>query len=539
MMRSPNEAVKLFSAAKSLCFLNFNSKCFIRSTMSCSVAASEMNLRKIFLRGVDSVLPKTIFRRDNFRIVGDKSRLEQVKCKFNDSDVLVDIGDRQCHLVGFGKGVFGMADAVSAALGERLKSGILSVPFGTVEKFQNIKLDKVMVCEGARDNLPDKSAVTTAKKIFEFIENLNESDVLFVLITGGGSALLPLPCQGVTLEEKCAIIKQLAAKGADINDINRVRIDLSQTKGGKLAARANHVGSVVSFIISDIIDDPIHLIASGPTVISNSDEITSKMVLEQHGLWNGLSEHIQNAITENSQLKLLPQKNITNLMIANNQTAVEAALDQTKQQNIPAVVLSTRIAGTVRVVNEAYVKLAMVVRQAQRNSISTDEFKSTIHSLQTTLRINDNFAEDLIEVVCAESAAANGFCLIAGGEPTVEITGNGIGGRNQELALRFSRSCYTNELLHGVQLLSAGTDGIDGTRKSQCDAHFFHFLFNFYFYLSFAVEIVLRSVICFQFFSPAQAKLSEIDYFSSPFLICFPFVSQDQQQLQEPSAVRK
>lgn len=489
-MRLANEAVKLFFAAKSNRIFTFASAFSVRLKMS--GVASEVNLRKIFQCGVDSVLPKTIFRRQNFRIVGDQSRHQQVKCKFNDIDVLVDIdGDKQCHLVGFGKGVFGMADAVSNILDKRLKSGILSVPFGTVDKFPNIKLNNVMVYEGARDNLPDERAAATAHKIVDFVEHLNESDVLLVLITGGGSALLPLPCEGVSLEEKCTIVKQLASKGADINDINRVRIDLSRTKGGKLAASAKRVGSVVSIIISDIIDDPIHLIASGPTVISDTDEKTSKMVLEQYALWDTLPVHVQNAIIRNSQLKLPPQKNLKNLIIANNQTAVAAAIEQAKEQSMPALVLSTRIEGTVRVVNEAYVRLATAVRQLQRELIDPDEFHATLDSLQTILRTNNSFAQDLLKVVVAEGAAANGFCLIAGGEPTVEITGNGIGGRNQELALRFSRSCYANELLHGVQLLSAGTDGIDGMHLTKKVASLFHV------YLSFAVEIDLRSVICF------------------------------------------
>lgn len=429
-----------------------------------SAVASEVNLREIFRCGVNSVLPETIFRQEHFQIIGDNGRHEQIKCKFNDIDVLVDIvgGNRQCHLVGFGKGVFGMADAVSNVLGNRLKSGILSVPFGTVEKFESMNLDNVTVCEGARNNLPDESAAATARKIVEFIGKLTKSDVLFVLITGGGSSLLTLPCDGVTVDEKCAVVQQLASKGADINDINRVRIDLSQTKGGRLAASAKCVGSVISFIISDIIDDPIHLIASGPTVISNIDEITSKMILERYALWDELPVHIKNAIIRNSQLKLPKQTNITNFVIANNRIAVEAAIEQAKEQNMPAILLSTRIEGTVRVVAEAYIKLTTAVRQLQRDLIDTDEFHATLNSLQTTLRTNASFIKDLLDVVMDESASANGFCLIAGGEPTVEITGNGIGGRNQELALRFAQSCYSNELLHDVQLLSAGTDGIDG-----------------------------------------------------------------------------
>lgn len=459
-MCSANEAVKLIFATHLKYFSGSRSMIFARSKMS--TVASEVNLRKIFRAGVDSVLPKTIFGREHFQIVVDDARHEQVRCKFNDINVLIDIagGNKHCHLVGFGKGVFGMAEAICNVLGDRLKSGILSVPFGTVRKFQNIKLCNVTVCEGARNNLPDESAAATAKNIVEFVGGLNETDVLFVLITGGGSALLPLPCDGVTLAEKCAIVKQLASKGADINDINRVRIDLSKTKGGKLAANAKRTGSVISFIISDIIDDPIHLIASGPTVISDGDATTSKMVLERYALWDSLPVHIQNAITTNSVARLPPQANIANVIIANNKTAVQAAIGQAKEQNIPAIALSTRVDGTVAVVSKAYIELAEAVNRLRRKLIGTSEFLASVRPLETILHTSPSLAEELLEVVLA--SGVGGFCLIAGGEPTVEITGNGTGGRNQELALRFSQCCYTNELLHGVQLLSAGTDGIDG-----------------------------------------------------------------------------
>lgn len=432
-------------------------------TTSKSAIQSEINLNEIFFCAVNAVQAKTIFQSNNFRIVKD-GESENIKLSFNNNDISFDIsGDRQCHLVGFGKGVFGMAHAIGNVLGERLKYGILSVPFGTGKQFYNIKLHSTIeVFEGAENNLPDSSAERTAKRIVSFVEKLTERDVLFVLVTGGGSALLPLPCAGVTLEEKRTIIKQLASKGANISDINHVRIDLSRTKGGKLAESAKNIGTVIALILSDTIGDSIDLVASGPTVTFKSYEPSSIAVLKRYELWKALPAHIKHAIIENSKLKLETRKNVFNLLIANNQTAIDAARNQAEKQHLPAIVLSTAIDGTVHELSDAYIQLAKLIKQKQKEQLSVDQFQLELLTLQQIFHMRDSFLININEFIANAKTNENGFCLIGGGEPTVKITGNGIGGRNQELALRFSQSCFYEELLHDVQLLSAGTDGIDG-----------------------------------------------------------------------------
>lgn len=118
----------------------------------------------------------------------------------------------------------------------------------------------IKVIEAAKDNLPDQAAVDATRRIREFAGTLTQDDVLFVLITGGGSALLPLPPPGVTLEEKLDVIRGLVRRGAAINELNEVRIQLSDIKGGKLAKAASGARQIVSLIISDIVHDPLDLI---------------------------------------------------------------------------------------------------------------------------------------------------------------------------------------------------------------------------------------------------------------------------------------
>lgn len=141
--------------------------------------------------------------------------------------------------------------------------------------------------EGAKDNIPDESSLLASQKIVQMIESLTETDILFVLITGGGSALAPLPKSPVTLTEKQDLIRALSRAGASIEEINTVRTRLSALKGGQLLARTR--ARVISLILSDIIGSPLHLIASGPTVpplptrrIEDAAEILLRLLLHNY-----------------------------------------------------------------------------------------------------------------------------------------------------------------------------------------------------------------------------------------------------------------
>ena len=136
--------------------------------------------------------------------------------------------------------------------------------------------------EGAAGNLPDAAAVESARRIEEVALSARDGDLLLVLITGGGSALLPLPRPPITLDEKAALIRGLSLAGAPIQELNTVRKRISELKGGRLALKATRSGSrVAALIISDVVGDPLGLIASGPTVLNGDDPALAGQIIER------------------------------------------------------------------------------------------------------------------------------------------------------------------------------------------------------------------------------------------------------------------
>lgn len=201
------------------------------------------NLRKIFISGVQAVHPLSLLNNNkNLKVCKLNENREILKIR----DDVFDLTGKKCHLIGFGKAVLGMAVQIEKILDDRLQSGILSVPIGTIDRFSNVeqmqlrKNSVIKIFEGAENNLPDEQAIQTAIKIKQLTESMTNDDILFVMVTGGGSALLPLPVPSITLQEKLNIIKALVKKGASIHEVNIVRMTLSQTKGGKLAEAAKN-----------------------------------------------------------------------------------------------------------------------------------------------------------------------------------------------------------------------------------------------------------------------------------------------------------
>uniref|UniRef100_A0A0A9XZK4 Glycerate kinase n=1 Tax=Lygus hesperus TaxID=30085 RepID=A0A0A9XZK4_LYGHE len=192
------------------------------------------------------------------------------------------------YLVGFGKAVLEMARATEAVIGDHLRTGLLSIPEGTQET-NTPQHSRLVVFQGATDNLPDSKAEMTAKRIAELIAPLSASDVLIVLISGGGSALLPYPIPPVTLEEKRSLTERLAKKGANIVELNSVRKQLSLLKGGKLA-RLAYPSRVVSLIISDVLNDNLDFIACGPTVPNNLPPRVALDILKKYDLYDKAPE---------------------------------------------------------------------------------------------------------------------------------------------------------------------------------------------------------------------------------------------------------
>lgn len=350
------------------------------------------------------------------------------------------------HMVGFGKAVFLMASEIERLLGSKLSSGLVSIPLGTRLKYPDQSLQVTSVLESAENNLPDANSVEAAKEIISKATAMSSNDILIVLISGGGSALLPLPKEGVTLEEKLSMIKKLQAKGADIKALNAVRIGLSASKGGKLGLAAGKCHQVIGLIISDIVNDPVDLIASGPTV---RPLLNGRTVLEKYGLWDELSQkHLFDEKVEDNL------GNVKNFVVANNKLAVDSCVRECKTLGYEPFVLSTKLEGEVKEVSRKYGVLLEEVVDYRKGKISGNNFLEKLEGL--------SFLEPTEVLQFLNKHLDRDICFIASGETTVNIQGSGKGGRNQEISLRMSKIFKENDKLKDLIFLSAGTDGIDG-----------------------------------------------------------------------------
>ncbi|KAK5643223.1 hypothetical protein RI129_007068 [Pyrocoelia pectoralis] len=404
-------------------------------------------LKSIFLKSVSSVKPKELIRKN-------------VKVQDNNLIVNKDIYNvkRPCYLVGFGKAAFDMASEMEEILGNNLKEGVVNVPVG-VTKFA--KSSRISFIEGAYNNLPDENAERGARLIKSLIEKLEVDDLLLVLISGGGSALLPLPKHPLKLMEKLNITASLAKRGANICELNSVRKRLSVLKGGGLGKLA-YPTPVVCLIISDIVDDPITSIASGPTVPNLDDSQVAINVLKKYSLYQELPDHALRILHETDTCKATETfPHVHNYVIGSNKIATNAALSQAVALGYQSFVLSTRVQGEVERISKIYAELArQVASLINSNKGERENWKLFLESFRTELNISEFTFNEIINFNFNSSP---GICLIFGGEPTVTVKGKGKGGRNQQLALSFSiEISKLNVHPANISFLSCGTDGMDG-----------------------------------------------------------------------------
>lgn len=436
--------------------------------MSSTFLDTKFQLREIFQDGIKAVLPYNLIK-NQVKIVDDRLHVG------NENFALL----KNIYLVGFGKAVMGMAIALEDILGDRLKKGIVSIPKGSkndIWKSENLinfpKLTGVVEFrEGALNNQPDKDCLETTHDILDLVEGLNENDTLIVLISGGGSALLFMPRPLISAEEKQEFCKNLQNSGADITELNTVRKKLSMVKGGGLAKIA-FPASIISLIISDIISDPIDLIASGPTVYTTrpSKEVTD--ILKKYDLLKNLEggfKALVNTKEPKEDKNLLNKKkqfkHVQNIIIGNNLIAMEAVREASLRKNLRPVILRNDVKGDVHDVSIAYTHIAYFIYLALEKLISRQDMFEKMKN-DPVISLDAKKIDEIFDVV--EENREQGIILIGGGEPTVRVTGSGKGGRNQELALYFSLDWLSKVKTlpslskYEVIILSGGTDGQDG-----------------------------------------------------------------------------
>ena len=392
--------------------------------MNSHSAKLRADAERIWRAGVAAVLPERLIP-ENVRVDGDWLAV---------GDELLDMRTiEKIAVVGAGKAAGAMGVALEKALGpwlleEKHVGGWINVPADCVVPTQRIHLH---AARAPGVNEPSVEGVEGTRRILEAVSSLGPDDVCFCLLTGGGSALLPAPVPEISLDDKIRLTRLISGAGANIEQLNIVRQNLSLVKGGGLA-RACRAGRLITLVISDVLGDPLDLIGSGPTVQSKSNASDALNVLEDLGLTEesslqGIVDYLRGRVrdqsTSQAKFKQLdPTAAVSNLIIGNNATAVDGAGVEAERLGYShAMISATKPEGVAEDVGR--------------------------HLASMALNMRDKPGPD---------------CLISGGEPTVKLVDErrrGRGGRNQQLALAALNELGDSE---GICLLSGGTDGEDG-----------------------------------------------------------------------------
>lgn len=327
------------------------------------------------------------------------------------------------YIVGAGKAGAKMAEAMEEILGGRLTAGVINVKYG-----HGMALKTVQVNEAGHP-VPDEAGVEGTSRIVGLLQATTEKDLVFCLLSGGGSALLPSPAEGLTLEDKQAVTGLLLKCGATIQEINAIRKHLSRIKGGRLT-RLAHPSTLVTLVLSDVIGDDLDTIASGPTVPDQSRFRDCVEILEKYALTEKvplpvrqrLEKGAKGEVEENPQVGDTVFGDTQTVIVGNNLMALEAAQARARELGYHCLILSSSIQGETRDVAEVHASIAR-------------------------------------EILSTGNPVPRPACVISGGETTVTIRGEGRGGRNQEFALAAAISIGG---LEPVVVLSGGTDGTDG-----------------------------------------------------------------------------
>jgi hydroxypyruvate reductase len=332
-------------------------------------------------------------------------------------------GSGRVRVVGAGKASGAMAAAAEAALGDAIADGLVVVKDGYRASTRRVRLVE------AGHPVPDARGEAAAREIRALAEDAGADDLLLVLVSGGGSALTPAPVPPITLGDKQALTRLLLAAGANINQLNTVRKHCSLLKGGQLA-RAAAPARVHALLLSDVIGDPLDVIASGPTAPDASTFADALAILERFDLLARAPAPILDRLRRGARGEIpeTPKpddpvfRRVTNTIIGNNARVVDAAAARARELGYVPHVLTRSLEGEARDVAGRLVALARQIRHGR-------------------------------------GPVAPPACVIAGGETTVTVRGGGRGGRCQEFGLA---AALALEGLDGVVALAAGTDGTDG-----------------------------------------------------------------------------
>ncbi len=332
---------------------------------------------------------------------------------------------RRVLVIGGGKAAAGMSIEVEKILDGWITGGSVNIPAYTKPwpKGEQISFNP------SSHPIPSEDGVRGVKNILRLVGQPSEEDLVICLISGGGSALMPLPSAGVLLSDKQKTTNLLLKSGAKIDEINAVRKHLSDFKGGRLAEKL-YPATVLSLIISDVVGDNLESIASGPTVPDATTYPEAYTILQERGLWRKVPSSVRRRIQKGKEGKApeTPKrgsrifKRVHNVLVGTNKESCEAAAEVLEKRGYHSLILSTRLQGESREVGKILAGICIGIRENQ--------------------------------LPVAPPAA-----VVAGGETTVTVHGKGRGGRNQELVLSAASSIRGKPTIF---VSSIGTDGVDG-----------------------------------------------------------------------------
>ncbi len=384
--------------------------------------------KEIFLKGVERVDPRLLLDKA-ISLEGGAMTVRHAEGAY-----AYALGDyRHIVVAGMGKASAILAKGIEGILGDRIEDGFVVAKALSGERCARIRLAE------AGHPVPDERSAAAGREILSLAERARgyeaagERTLAIVLISGGGSALLAVPAEGIRLEDKAATTMLLLASGATIQEVNAVRKHLSAVKGGRLA-EAFAPADVLSLVLSDVMGDDLDAIASGPTVPDPVSWERAKRILVERGVWDRAPESVRRAFAQglSGARPDTPKPgspvfaHARTALVGNNILALRGAEAEARRRGYATLLLTSRLEGEAREAAKLFVSLAGDIAQ-----------------YGTPLR--------------------RPACILSGGETTVTLKGKGLGGRNQEMALAALSALDASRPGHGdMVFLSAGTDGNDG-----------------------------------------------------------------------------
>jgi len=336
-------------------------------------------------------------------------------------------GFANVYVIGAGKASAAMALAVEGELGDFLTGGLINV------KYDHARPLKTIRCNECGHPVPDEAGLRGSEQIVELLTQTGDSDLVICLLSGGGSALLPYPAEGLTLADKQKLTQELLRCGAVIQEINALRKHVSRVKGGRLA-RLAYPSPLITLIISDVIGDDLDSIASGPTVPDRSTFSDCLEIVDRYAIRNALPVAVLRHLEKGARGEIdeTPKENdpiflrTQNVIVARNRVVLEEAAKKAEESGYNSLILSSSVKGETKEVAKVHAAIAR-------------------------------------EIAETDNPVPRPACVISGGETTVTIQGQGLGGRNQEFVLS---AVMEIDGLEDVVVLSGGTDGTDGPTEA-------------------------------------------------------------------------